>query len=78
MEDALLTGTGKPKIPPGAKGSVRVDVLEDAGDKTICVYDIKTGRRGLSFPRMVELADHVADHYGADYQIIVTEVRPTY
>jgi hypothetical protein len=41
------------------------------------VYDPKTGRRGLSFPRMNELA--AAAHRLFDYDpeyIIVTEVRP--
>lgn len=40
----------------GAKDSIRVDVLEDTGDGTVCVYDIKTGKRGLGFARTAEIA----------------------
>jgi len=41
------------------------------------VYDPKTGQRGLSFPRMTELADNA--HHLFKYRprhIIVIEVRP--
>jgi len=66
------------KITYGVKGSIRVDVLENVGDRKVCVYDIKTGRRGLSLPRMVEIAGTVAKRYGPESQIIVTEIRPRY
>ena len=44
---------------------------------TVCVYDPKTGWRGLSFPQMNELAAaaHRLFGYRPKY-IIVTEVRP--
>lgn len=35
----------------GGKDSIRIDVLEKVGDGTVCVYDIKTGQRGLSVAR---------------------------
>lgn len=77
MEDSLKKATVfPPPLTYGAKDSIRVDVYEKVGDKTICVYDLKTGKRGLSFPRMVEIAAHVAIKYGAASQIVVTEIRP--
>ena len=75
---------GFPGVTPGMKvayatlGSIRIDAYENIPEKsTVCVYDPKTGRRGLSFPRMNELA--AAAHRLFDYDpeyIIVTEVRP--
>ena len=62
----------------GQLGSIRIDAYENIpGKSTVCVYDPKTGRRGLSFPRMNELAAaaHRLFHYDPKY-IIVTEVRP--
>ncbi len=41
----------------GQLGSIRMDAYENIPEKsTVCVYDPKTGWRGLSFPRMNELA----------------------
>jgi hypothetical protein len=62
----------------GQLGSVRIDAYENRPDEsTVCVYDPKTGRRGLSFPRMNELAAgaHRLFGYKPNY-IIVIEVRP--
>ena len=62
----------------GQLGSIRIDAYENIPEKsTVCVYDPKTGRRGLSFPRMNELAAaaHRLFGYKPKY-IIVTEVRP--
>ena len=62
----------------GQLGSIRMDAYENIPEKsTVCVYDPKTGWRGLSFPRMNELA--AAAHRLFGYRpryIIVTEVRP--
>jgi hypothetical protein len=44
---------------------------------TVCVYDPKTGERGLSLPRTIELAEAAFEKF--KYQpnhIIVIEVRP--
>ncbi|MBX9774848.1 MAG: hypothetical protein K2Y71_10610 [Xanthobacteraceae bacterium] len=62
----------------GTKGSVRIDVLEYAGEGTTCVYDIKTGtdrRSGLTPARMKELAEHAIKAYPNTRRIIVTEIR---
>jgi hypothetical protein len=62
----------------GQLGSIRIDAYENIPDKsTVCVYDPKTGRRGLSFPRMNELAAAAHRLFGYDPNyIIVIEVRP--
>ncbi len=62
----------------GEEGSVRIDAYENHRKiSTVCVYDPKTGKRGLSFPRMTDLAkgalvlfQYVPRHF------IVIEVRP--
>jgi hypothetical protein len=59
-------------------GSIRMDAYENNREKsTVCVYDPKTGGRGLSFPRMNELAAAAHGLFGYEPKyIIVTEVRP--
>lgn len=61
----------------GRKGSIRIDVYERREDGTVCVYDIKTGKSGLSPRRMDEIAKNVLKVYPEVRRIIVTEVRPT-
>jgi hypothetical protein len=60
----------------GAKDTVRLDVFNRVNDKTICIDDIKTGRSGLSYSRMRELAASVSRKNPNVERIIVTEVRP--
>jgi len=59
-------------------GSIRMDAYENNRKKsTVCVYDPKTGHRGLSFPRMNELAAAAHGLFGYEPKyIIVIEVRP--
>lgn len=60
----------------GQKDSIRVDVYENPGNSTVCVYDVKTGDRGLTFPRSREIASNVQFYYPGTRRIIVTEIRP--
>lgn len=60
----------------GKKGSIRVDVLEKVDENTVCVYDIKTGRSGLSPARALEIATNVQLYYQGTTRIIVIETRP--
>ena len=60
-----------------APGSIRVDVYEKVNPKTVCVYDIKTGRSGLTGPHMLEIAIRVARRFDAGARIVVMEMRPT-
>jgi hypothetical protein len=64
-----LTETGRVK-------HIRVDVLENVGNGTVCVYDIKTGDRGLSQPRSMEIAREVYRNYKGIVRIVVIETRP--
>jgi hypothetical protein len=59
----------------GVRGSIRIDVYERASQDTVCVYDIKTGRSGLSAARTAEIAGTVASLYGPS-RIIGIETRP--
>jgi hypothetical protein len=60
----------------GERGNIRVDVLENVRNGTVCVYDIKTGDRGLSLPRSLEIAKTVRWNYPSTSRIIVIETRP--
>lgn len=65
---------------PGIKGTIRVDGIGRVKERpdTVCIYDIKTGIRGLSFPRMLEMVVNSQKAYNGEIRnFIVTEVRPT-
>jgi len=51
-------------------------LLEHTAMDTACVYDIKTGRSGLSLPRMKEIAAAVGRKFGVTGRLYVIEVRP--
>ena len=57
-------------------GTIRVDVLEDTENDTVCVYDIKTGKTRLVFGRTAEIASHVFKFRNNANRIIVLEMRP--
>ena len=71
-----------------ALDTVRIDVYEDRGNGTVCIYDIKTGHSVLGPGRMSELAHSILTPERIDeikkkirvpvIRIIVTEVRPTF
>jgi hypothetical protein len=65
------------EVKYGTKNSIRIDVYEKTNPTTVCVYDIKTGRSGLSPARFNEIRQSVFHAYGAVQHIIITEVRPT-
>jgi hypothetical protein len=60
----------------GDKGSIRIDVFENVGDGTVCVYDIKTGQTGLSLARMQEIANNAHSLYPGTKKLLVIEKRP--
>jgi hypothetical protein len=61
----------------GKEDTVRVDAFENRPrPKTVCVYDPKTGKAGLSLPRFGELAHTVERVFPGTKRIIVVEVRP--
>lgn len=61
----------------GARGSVRIDVFENIRSEIVCIYDIKTGKSGLSARRAAELAAKAFEGLPSARQIIVIETRPT-
>lgn len=60
----------------GTKNSVRIDVFEEVGNGTVCVYDIKTGKAGFGPRRMREIALKVSRSYGPGKRFIIIEIRP--
>ena len=62
----------------GEKDTVRVDALENRPElRMACIYDPKTGKRGLSATRMSELALAVWRRFEA-LSLIVIEVKPSW
>ena len=61
----------------GTKDSVRIDVLENLRNGTVCIYDIKTGRSRLGKRRARELVSKVAASFEGAHRMIVIEVTPT-
>lgn len=64
----------------GVKGTIRIDGLGRVRKRpdTACIYDIKTGRSGLTFPRMLEMVVNTQKAFNGEIRhFIVTEVRPS-
>jgi len=64
----------------GIRGTIRIDGIGRVKERpdTACIYDIKTGVRGLNFPRMLEMVVNSQKAYNGEIRnFIVTEVRPT-
>jgi hypothetical protein len=59
----------------GRLGNIRVDVFEKVSESTVCVYDLKTGTRGLSAARFREIGEAVRSEFPAAIRTIITEVR---
>lgn len=59
----------------GEAGSTRLDIVERVDATTVCVYDIKTGRRGLSMSRVLDLGSRGLEFSGAS-TVIVVQVNP--
>jgi hypothetical protein len=60
----------------GQLGSKRIDVYENPRNGNVCIYDIKTGKAGLSPGRMLEIASNTAFLYPGTQKIFIMEVRP--
>jgi len=64
-------------VEDGVAGSIRIDVFDKHDERDlICVYDIKTGQRGLSKARFDEIKRKVTEAYGKNTRFIISEVRP--
>lgn len=60
----------------GLKDSLRLDVLEKVGNGVICVYDLKTGKSGLSPARMREIGQSVHKNFGMVNRILIIPIQP--
>lgn len=60
----------------GFPGSLRLDVLEKVKDGVICVYDLKTGKSGLTPARMLEIGQSVRKNFSNVYRIFVIPIQP--
>jgi hypothetical protein len=55
-----MPGPSPDKIRRGMRDTIALDIYEQVSDDTVCIYDAKTGKRGLSGPRMQIFSDSVA------------------
>ncbi|EJN04086.1 hypothetical protein PMI41_01723 [Phyllobacterium sp. YR531] len=60
----------------GLLGSLRLDVLEKVKDGVVCVYDLKTGKGGLTPARMLEIGQSVRKNFPNVYRIFVIPIQP--
>ncbi|MEP7454688.1 hypothetical protein [Phyllobacterium sp. SB3] len=60
----------------GLPGSLRLDVLEKVKSGVICVYDLKTGKSGLTPARMLEIGQSVRKNFSNVYRIFVIPIQP--
>ena len=58
------------------KGSTFLDVYERTSQDTVCVYDHKTGRAGISGVRAIKLANTAFNIHPTAKRILIIEVRP--
>lgn len=61
----------------GYPDTVRYDAYELRADGTLCIYDFKAGRRGLSVRRSDILANAGRYGFASARRIVVLEVRPS-
>jgi len=68
--------TGLKPVPYGYAARLRIDAVEYRSDSTMCIYDFKTGKAGLSAPRSYDLG--LAGYLSKPgfNRAIVIEVRP--
>jgi hypothetical protein len=59
-----------------AKNTVRIDVFNQVDDKTVCIHDIKTSYKGLSYKRMQDLLGAASRRYPGIEQVFLTEIWP--
>jgi hypothetical protein len=64
-------------VKPNTKDSARSDVFENPGKGTVCIHDVKTGEKGLSFEQMTKLVATAHSFYPNTSRVIFTEVRPS-
>lgn len=60
----------------GEQNSVRLDLYEYTPNRMVCVYDYKTGKRGLSATRALLLARIARVHFPDARGVVIVQVRP--
>jgi len=73
--EASFDEFGKP-TRYGRKGSSRLDIYEEVSEDTVCVYDHKTGKRGLEDAQVQKIGNVVTQKFLRASRFIIIEVRP--
>ncbi|WP_133123844.1 hypothetical protein [Phyllobacterium zundukense] len=60
-----------------ARFAMRIDTRGKVlHDNTVCVYDLKTGNRGITVPRAVEIYESVRRRFKTMPEVRIVEVNP--
>lgn len=60
----------------GQRGTIRTDVVEKVDGRTVCGYDIKTGKADLTLSRARELAGNMMRLYPHATRYLIMQVKP--
>jgi len=71
----IISGDENEDVPYGTKDSLRTDVEEPVGRRTLCLHDLKTGKKGLGRKYMRAIAEAALRKYPNVKRIVVTEVK---
>lgn len=72
---AETAGTLPP--PYGYPRTIRIDAVEYRKDGTVCVYDFKTGKSGMTRQRFLEIGRGGLSYVDKPMRAIVIQIRPT-
>jgi hypothetical protein len=71
----IISGDENEGVPYGTKDSRRTDAEEPVDPETLCLHDLKTGKKGLRRKYMREIAEGALRKYPKVRRIVVTEVK---
>lgn len=60
----------------GQRGTIRTDVVENVDGRTVCGYDIKTGKADLTLSRARELAGNMMRLYPRATRYLIMQIKP--
>lgn len=60
----------------GEKHSIRIDTRGKVINDTVCVYDLKTGNKGITIPRAIEIYESVRRNIQPTPEVRIVEVNP--
>lgn len=75
--DSVSDNSYQRVVRPREAGSIGLDVYEQIDDDIACIYDFKTGKRGLSGRRMTHFSSASAKRFPRVNKFFVIEIKPS-